>query len=340
MVKRYLIVLWVTGACNLRCKYCYATEANCKDYMDFATAKQVLDSFRNKPLKIQFAGGEPLLNVELINQICSYVHDNNIDAIFQLQTNGTLLTEETIKVLKRWKISIGVSLDGIPKVNDKTREEGQRAVQGIKQLAKEGITIGINTVVTKHNVATLGELIDLALYMGNVGGIGLDLLRQVGGGLTNYDELQIDASELKAGFRALVERSQQVYELTGRKIQIREIEKARKRLQIKNPKGDYCYASCGKSLVILPSGKIYPCGSLLYESYCMGEATDMASFREISIRPEESTKCKECRYSNCCPKGCPSRRIRNVGEDLDCVLLKEAFGYASSIEGKEEHGDI
>ncbi len=325
MAKRYLIVIWVTGSCNLACKYCYATEANCKDYMNFATAKQVLDSFCDKPLKIQFAGGEPLLNIKLINEICSYVHENNIDATLQLQTNGTLLTKETIELLKRWKISIGVSLDGVPEINDKTREEGQRVIQGIKLLSMEGIQIGINTVVTKHNVSRLGELVDLAIYLGNVGGIGLDLLRQVGSGLDNYSELQVDAAQLKNGFRALIERSQQVYELTGRRIQIREVEKARKRLQMKNTTEDYCYASCGRSLVVLPSGKIYPCGSLIHESYGMGDASDMDSYKEVCLKPDESNKCKECTYSRCCPKGCPSRRIRNSGEDLDCVLLKEAF---------------
>lgn len=57
------------------------------------------------------------------------------------------------------------------------------------------------------------------------------------------------------------ERSEYLYELSGRKIHIREIEKAKFMLRKKTPGQDYCYASCGRSYVIIPSGDIYPCGS-------------------------------------------------------------------------------
>lgn len=331
MTNRYLLVFWVTGACNLRCSYCYATDAHCQKNMDFATAKQVLDHFQNQRIKIQFAGGEPLLNLSLIDQICSYVHLQNIDTVFQLQTNGTLLTDEAIYILKKWRISIGVSLDGVPKVNDLTREKGQIVINGIQRLAKEGIMIGLNTVVTKHNVLHLDELIDLAIYLGNVGGIGLDLLRQVGRGSTNYTELQVDSASLIKGYHQLVNRSNEVATLTGIRIQIREIEEAKKRLSSKPGNQLYCYASCGRSLVVLPNGDIYPCGSLLEEAYYMGKTTNIKDYKTVCLTTKEDDKCRKCAYHDYCPKGCPSRTIRNQGEDLDCVLRKESFYLVQNL---------
>lgn len=61
-----LIVLWTTGRCNLKCRYCYALPAGQQRDMDFVTAAKVLDYFGQQPMKIQFAGGEPLLNYIIV----------------------------------------------------------------------------------------------------------------------------------------------------------------------------------------------------------------------------------------------------------------------------------
>lgn len=70
----------VTQDCNLRCKYCYMTDKNNKNIMDFDTAKKIIDFFvDNRDLifttdyvVLDFIGGEPLLEIELIDNIIDY----------------------------------------------------------------------------------------------------------------------------------------------------------------------------------------------------------------------------------------------------------------------------
>ena len=77
---KYLI-LKITNRCNLNCIYCYADNKNSKD-MDFKTAKNSIDYILSDDadkLKIQFTGGEPLLNFDLIEKVIKYCNKNYND---------------------------------------------------------------------------------------------------------------------------------------------------------------------------------------------------------------------------------------------------------------------
>lgn len=331
MVKeKVLIVLWTTGRCNLACKYCYADSTHLKEDMDFETAAQTLDLFSEHIMKIQFAGGEPLLNYPLICQVVDYVKEKNYDASFQMQTNGTCITPEIAAGLKRMKIALGVSLDGPPEVNEFTRGKTREVIAGIQCLADEGIKINLNSVVTSHSVRQLPKLVNFAYYLGNVGGIGLDLLRDAGRARNNADIIKKATSEqLQNALKEMAEASQELYELTDKKIAIREIHEARQRLKMSGCSKDYCYASCGRSYVVLPNGDVYPCGSLIDDpAYYMGNVKNQA-LTSIAIGRSEPEGCKSCDFYAVCPGGCPSRLLINGNDveavSLDCVLKKAAF---------------
>ena len=334
--ERFLLVLWLTGRCNLNCSYCYASKNPAKKDMDFSTAKQAIDRLRNHPLKIQFAGGEPLLNFSLAEQVCRYVQEEGIDAQFSLQTNGTLCDDIIARKLHDLHISTGVSLDGVPKINELTRGKTLAAVNGIRALGRQGMMVGINAVVTAKNVEHLTELVDFAFYLGNVGGIGLDLLRHAGRGAENQQKLDITPEQLRRALFSMNQRSQELFCLSGRKVQIREVELAKKRLSGLGQNRHYCYASCGRSAVVLPNGKTYPCGSLISEDYCMGRVEDICPGSLLHLETKISDSCKACPYEGYCPKGCPSRKINNI-QDLDCVLLKTAFILAEREQNENEH---
>ena len=107
--------------------------------MDFETAVNALDHFSGQPMKIQFAGGEPLINYDLICKIYEYVEQCGYDAVFQMQTNGTLIDEEKAKEIKEMKIAVGVSIDGPPDINEWLRGGTKKAVYGIQCLANAGV---------------------------------------------------------------------------------------------------------------------------------------------------------------------------------------------------------
>lgn len=125
------VVLVVSGECNLRCRYCYEHFKR-KGEMSLATAKRVVrDEFRGianqKGWKLRFEmmGGEPLLNFPLVRELSEWMWLNFDDSLYEIciQTNGTVLTENS----KRWlsenraKISVSCSFDGFSEMNEYNR---------------------------------------------------------------------------------------------------------------------------------------------------------------------------------------------------------------------------
>ena len=124
------ITFSVTEDCNLVCKYCYMVGKNSKNKMDFETAKKTVDyilsntELFNEPAVIwEFIGGEPLLEIELIDKICDYIkrqmfilnHTWFNNYMINISTNGLLYRDQRVQefLLKnRSHISIGISIDG------------------------------------------------------------------------------------------------------------------------------------------------------------------------------------------------------------------------------------
>lgn len=337
--SKAMLVLWTTGRCNLQCKYCYASEIREKKDMSFDTARKAIDRLKGARLKIQFTGGEPLLNFPLIRQVCDYVRENDIQASFQLQTNGTLIDREMALELKRLGIGLGVSMDGAPDVNEKLRGKTDALLKGMNHLAQLGIKVNLNSVVTSQNADRLWELADVALYFGNVAGIGLDLLRNAGSAKVNSHEIQnATPSQLREALYSLHERCVTVSALAGKRIHVRSIREAHFRLQSEKYTctKNYCYAAVGCSYVVLPNGDVYPCGSLIGDpGYYMGNVLGVDPVKAIALKHGEPADCGDCRYHSVCVGACPSRFLVNndpkLDGSLDCVLRKTSFEIAETM---------
>lgn len=109
-----LLVLRITNDCNLNCKYCYAALEE-KNYMTKEVAiKSIVQAIEPyESLKVQITGGEPILNWELVKDIYEFGIETNRNLIISIQSNGTLITDDIAKDIKRMKLSIGISLDGL-----------------------------------------------------------------------------------------------------------------------------------------------------------------------------------------------------------------------------------
>lgn len=283
------------------------------------------------PFKVQFAGGEPLLNQPVLEQILCYLKEYRPGVQCSIQTNGTLIQEDSIELLKRYRVGIGVSLDGKPQTNEKLRGRTQDVVEGIRLLGKKGIIINLNAVVCRENAAKLWELADMTAYFGNIHGIGLDLLRNAGRTKDGFVE-KASEEELTEGLMRLKSRVDMLNRMLPRPIIVREFKKA----EISLKKGilcrDYCYAASGSAFVVLPDGECYPCGSLAgMKEYYMGNVH--STVKAVGIHGETPKECAVCTYRNVCTGGCPSRGLLDGGFDrLDCVLKKTAFQFAQNIE--------
>ena len=135
----------VTENCNLRCTYCYQ-HLKRANKMSFSVAKKAIDMlFDNKlgaadffPIErmsaivLEFIGGEPLLEIDLIDKIvtywvqCATLHKSPLAYRFMISmsTNGTLYREPNVqKFLQKWrgKVSLGFSIDGDKELHDSCR---------------------------------------------------------------------------------------------------------------------------------------------------------------------------------------------------------------------------
>lgn len=321
------LVLWIANGCNLNCKYCYAAPKFNNEMMSFKTAKTAIERCKEKDFTLILAGGEPLLNFKIIEEIYDFLKMNGFKGKIGLQTNGTLINGEIAEKLAKMDINVGISLDGTLNTNQYLRGETKKVIQGITYLKEYGKNINLNCVVTNKNVDELEKLVEMAYYFGNVGGIGLDLLRITGNCLNNSNIFPPEDKNLYSSLKKAYKKIKLFSELTGKKIGIREIEEIRHRKSTGCGNDDYCYSSLGKAMVITPQGEVYPCSSLMSkEEYYMGNI-----FNEIKVKKLNSgkyKKCDSCEYKKVCKGGCPSRLICNSEyglENKDCTLRKAVF---------------
>ena len=133
------LCLNIAHDCNLRCKYCFADEGEYhgrRALMTEEVGKAALDflvknSGNRRNLEVDFFGGEPLMNWEVVKKIVEYgrsiekEHDKNFR--FTITTNGTLLNDEILDYVNKEMGNIVLSIDGRKEVNDfmRPRKGGQ-----------------------------------------------------------------------------------------------------------------------------------------------------------------------------------------------------------------------
>jgi len=166
------MVAWeVTRRCNLACVHCRASSAGgpYEGELDTPEAFQLIDQIASvgKPVVI-LTGGEPLLRQDIF-EIAARGQGRGLRMV--LATNGTLVTEETVRRMIEGGIQrVSVSLDG----QDAATHDAFRSVPGafsgamagIEALKKAGMDFQINTTVTRGNIENLWGIMELAVSNG------------------------------------------------------------------------------------------------------------------------------------------------------------------------------
>ncbi len=129
------LCLHVAHDCNLKCGYCFAQEGEYhgrRSLMSFEVGKKAIDfliksSKARKNLEIDFFGGEPLMNFDVVKQIVEYAKsiekEKNKNFRFTITTNGMLLNEKILNFINENMHNVVLSLDGRKEVNDKMRPD-------------------------------------------------------------------------------------------------------------------------------------------------------------------------------------------------------------------------
>ena len=127
------LCLHVAHTCNLNCAYCFASQGKYhgeRAVMPFAVGKQALDflvanSGKRRNLEVDFFGGEPLMNFDVVKQLVAYARsiekEHNKNFRFTLTTNGVLIDQDVIDFANREMSNVVLSLDGRKQIHDRFR---------------------------------------------------------------------------------------------------------------------------------------------------------------------------------------------------------------------------
>ena len=127
------LCLHVAHTCNLNCSYCFASQGKYhgeRALMSFEVGRRALDflvenSGTRRNLEVDFFGGEPLMNWQVVKDLVAYARSIEKDAgknfRFTLTTNGVLLDDEVTEFCNREMHNVVLSLDGRKEVNDRFR---------------------------------------------------------------------------------------------------------------------------------------------------------------------------------------------------------------------------
>ena len=125
------LILGITNLCNFSCRYCHQAEGkllSTKSAMDCATAFKSIDFlFEHSKdafeVTVTFYGGEPLLNFELIKSVVEYASEKfkTKNVTFNMTTNASLLSDDTVAFLVKNNFDLLISLDGNPQVQNHHR---------------------------------------------------------------------------------------------------------------------------------------------------------------------------------------------------------------------------
>ena len=127
------LCLHVAHTCNLNCSYCFASQGKYQGdraLMSFETGKRALDflienSGNRHNLEVDFFGGEPLMNWQVVKDLVAYARsiekEHNKNFRFTLTTNGVLVDDEVIDFCNKEMDNVVLSLDGRKEVHDRFR---------------------------------------------------------------------------------------------------------------------------------------------------------------------------------------------------------------------------
>ena len=169
-----------TLKCNMACQYCYEgngrnlcapnlAEINQKFEDAIPLFIDLIDQLyahnQNTTTKVIWHGGEPMLiRPQLMEQVMLDQLQKGHDIRWEMQSNGTLVTDEHIRVFQKYKVSVGVSIDGLKKHHDKYRifKNGNPTydviMKNTQRLRNSGISCGTLLTITDENVNDLPEI--------------------------------------------------------------------------------------------------------------------------------------------------------------------------------------
>lgn len=179
-----LFVIEITRKCNMDCSYCYVRNKEDHNFSIERIESSILaleqHIKKSNSVRIEFIGGEPLLNIEGLKYAINRLTQIRTDIVFSMVSNGTIYTEEIVEILNNNNFVFYISLDGIKFVHNanrvfKSSHKGtfdiveQNVVKYIKSLKKD---ICLSLTLNNQNIPYFYKSI---CYLHTIGVRGINL---------------------------------------------------------------------------------------------------------------------------------------------------------------------
>ena len=330
--------------CNIACAYCYQdsmrTAAEPSSY-DIGAIKHTLKEI-NRPFAV--FGGEPLLiprkDLEEFFRFGLEEHGHN-----SIQTNGTLISDEHIELFKRYRVHVGVSVDGPDELNDArksgnletTRKQTQKSLAAIARLCEAGVPTSL--IVTLHRLNASSERLPrLEAWLRESAQLGVKRVR--------LHLLEADNESIRAQYGLSIEENLAVlrhlaplqHELGDKFFDI--YTDIRQMLLGQDRKATCVWRGCDSYnteavQAVDGQGNLTNCGrtNQLGVDFLKAESHSYERYISLYHTPQEYGGCNGCRFFLFCKGYCPGTAIDNEWRNRTeyCELLKELF-----VETEEE----
>lgn len=355
------LCLHVAHTCNLNCSYCFASQGKYhgeRAVMSFEVGKQALDflianSGTRRNLEVDFFGGEPLMNWNVVKELVAYarkqekIHNKNFR--FTLTTNGMLIDDEVIEFANKEMSNVVLSLDGRKEIHDLTRVDYagngsyDRIVPKFKKLvdARGGKNYYMRGTFTHANPDFTKDV----FHMADLGFTELSMEPVVGKpedpAVLTPEDLEIVKEQYEILAKEMIKRKKEgrgftfyhyMIDLTGGPCVYKRI------------------SGCGSGteyMAVTPWGDLYPCHQFVgEEEYKLGDVWNGVTNNQVrsefrSCNAYSREECKDCWAKLYCSGGCAanayhaSGSIRGIYEP-GCELFRKRMECAIMIKVAED----
>ena len=354
------LCLHIAHDCNLACRYCFAEEGEYhgrRALMSFETGKKALDflianSGNRRNLEVDFFGGEPLMNWQVVKDLVAYgreqekIHNKNFR--FTLTTNGVLLNDEIMEFANKEMGNVVLSIDGRKEVHDHMRPFRKGAgsydliVPKFQKFAesRNQDKYYVRGTFTHNNLDFSNDVLHLA----DLGFKQISVEPVVAQPTEDYAIREEDIPQLYEEYDKLAA------EMVKRHKNGNDFNFFHFMIDLE---GGPCVAKrlsgCGSGteyLAVTPWGDLYPCHQFVgNEDFLMGNVfeglkrTDIRdSFKSCNVYSKE--KCRECFARFYCSGGCAANSYNFHGDihntyDIGCALQKKRVECAIMIKAAE-----
>ena len=351
------LCLHIAHTCNLNCSYCFASQGKYhgdRALMTYEVGKRALDflvenSGTRKNLEVDFFGGEPLMNFEVVKQLVAYARsiekEKGKNFRFTLTTNGMLLDDDVTDFLNREMNNVVLSLDGRKEVHDRFRRDYagvgsyEKIVPKFQRFVEKrgGKGYYVRGTYTHENTDFTNDI----LHMADLGFKELSMEPVVCPPGDPYALTEDDLPILMEQYEKLAD------EMLKREKSGNGFTFYHYMLDLKN--GPCIYkriTGCGSGteyMAVTPWGELFPCHQFVGDSkYSLGNIWDGVTNKTVQdefrhCNAYARKECKDCWARLYCSGGCAANAYHATGSiggiyEYGCELFKKRIECAVMMQ--------